>query len=262
MKVSKDIVEKRRQDIMKEIQDNSYMSVEDLAIKYNVSPITIRRDLQYWEDQGAIERYYGGASLLQAYIEEDEQSYQRNRHMRAIAKRAAYFIEDGDVIFINSSITAIMIIDYIKYKKVTIITNNARAINYNPDESVTILFTGGEVRFPKKSITGDLALSTINSISANKCFIGCSGLTKDSVSTGFVKEALINKAMINRTKGKKFLLCDHTKIGLSYSFDYATFSDCDYLITDNLANKEIINNIKENFNNFNIVEVEPLKHGQ
>lgn len=262
MKVSKDIVDKRRQDVMKAIQENNSMNVEDLATKFNVSPITIRRDLQYWEEQGAIERFYGGASLLQAFIEEDEESYQRNRYMRSIAKRAAYFIEDGDVVFINSSITAIMIINYVKYKNVTVITNNARAINYNPDEGVTVLFTGGEVRFPKKSITGDLALSTINSITANKCFIGCSGLTKDSVSTGFVKEASINKAMLQRTKGKKFLLCDHTKFGLSYSFDYARFSECDYLITDVLANKETINSIKENFNNISIIEVEALKQGQ
>lgn len=262
MKVNKEIVDKRRQEIMKAIQENNYMSVEDLTKRFNVSPITIRRDLQYWEDKGAIERYYGGASLLQAFIEEDEESYQRNRYMRSIAKRAAHFIEDGDVVFVNSSITAIMIINYIKYKKVTIITNNARAINYNPDKGVTILFTGGEVRFPKKSITGDLALSTINSITANKCFIGCSGLTKDSVSTGYVKEALINKAMIQRTKGKKFLLCDHTKFNLSFSFDYAKFSDCDYLITDVLANKDIINHIKENYDNFNVVEVEALKYGQ
>ena len=48
---------------------------------------------------------------------------------------------------------------------------------FNPDENVTVLFTGGELRFPKKSMTGDLAIQTINSITANKCFIGCSGLT-------------------------------------------------------------------------------------
>ena len=261
MKVSRDIVNKRREEVMKAIQGNSHMSVEELAEKFNVSTITIRRDLQFWEDKGAIERYYGGASLLQAFVEEDEESYQRNRYMRAIAKRAASFVEDGDVIFVNSSLTATMIINYIKYKKVTIITNNARAINYNPDENVTVLFTGGEVRFPKKSLTGDLALSTVNSISANKCFMGCSGLSIDGITTGNVKEATINKAMMAHTKGMKFLLCDHTKFNLNYSYIYSDFTDCDYLITDVLADKNICQHLIDNYD-LKIIEVDALKQGQ
>ena len=104
MKVSKDLVDKRRQEVMKLIQENNFMSVEELLKHFDVSPATLRRDLQYWESLGAIERNYGGAALLQAFIEEDEETYQRRRYMKAIAKRAAMFVEDGDIIFINSYI--------------------------------------------------------------------------------------------------------------------------------------------------------------
>ena len=168
------------------------------------------------------------------------------------------FIDDGDVVFINSSMTAVMIIDYLKYKHVTIITNNAKAINYNPDENVTVLFTGGELRFPKKSMTGDLAVQTINSITANKCFIGCSGLTSEGISTANVKETLVNKTMLQRTKGKKFVLCDHTKVGLNFAFRYATFDGIDYLITDVDADKDVISHISRH-NKINIIKEEPLQ---
>ena len=258
MKVSKALVDKRRQEVMKLIQENNFMSVEDLQKQFGVSAATMRRDLQYWENLGAIERNYGGAALLQAFIEEDEETYRRSRYMKAIAKRAAMFVEDGDVIFVNSSMTAVMIIEYIRYKHVTIITNNAKAINYNPDENVTVLFTGGELRFPKKSMTGDLAVQTINSITANKCFIGCSGLTMEGISTANVKETLVNKTMLQRTKGKKFVLCDHTKVGLNFAFRYATFDGIDYLITDVDANKNVINYIAKH-NKVNIICEEPLQ---
>ena len=120
MKVSKAIVDKRRNEIMKTIQENNSISVDDLVEKYDVSAVTIRRDLQYWEDMGAIVRNYGSASLIQEFVD-DNKNYDRFRYMKAIAKRAALFVEDNDVIFINTSMTAIMMIDYIKYKNVTII---------------------------------------------------------------------------------------------------------------------------------------------
>lgn len=64
MKVSKAIVNDRRIKIMRLIEEKRSVSVDELVEKYHVSPITIRRDLQYWEDKGAIIRNYGGASLI------------------------------------------------------------------------------------------------------------------------------------------------------------------------------------------------------
>lgn len=256
MKVSKAIVDKRRNEIMKTIQENNSISVDDLVEKYDVSAVTIRRDLQHWEDMGAIVRNYGSASLIQEFVD-DNKNYDRFRYMKAIAKRAALFVEDNDVIFINTSMTAIMMIDYIKYKNVTIITNNAKAINSHPDGQVEIIFTGGEVRYPKNSMVGDIALKAVNSINANKCFIGCSGLSKNGASTGLIKETSINKAMIEHTKGKKFLLCDHTKIGLDYNYRYCGLNDVNTLITDVEVDDEVLEELA-NDSKVEIIKVEPL----
>lgn len=241
---------------MKAIQENNFISVDELVSRFNVSAVTVRRDLQYWEDKGAIERNYGGASLIQEFVS-DNSLYDRFRYMKAIAKRAALYVEDNDVIFVNSSMTAVAVIDYIKNKNVTIITNNAKAINNHPDSNAVIMLTGGEVRYPKNSLTGEIALKTISSINANKCFIGCSGLTSAGISTGLMKETMINKSMIDHTKGKRFVLCDHTKVGLDFNFNYSGFDGIDYLITDTKADNATLDEIKENYN-INIIKVEPL----
>lgn len=256
MKVSKDIVNQRRIDIMKAIEENNFITVEELVKKFNVSPVTVRRDLQYWEDQGAIIRNYGGASLIQAFVQDND--YAKTRFMKSIAKRAALYIEDGDVIFINSSMTAIMVMDYIKGKKVTIITNHIKAAS-DLDDGITLVYTGGEVKYPRNSMTGDFTLATLNNITASKCFIGCSGLREENVSTGIMKEMLINQTMLNKTAGQKFILCDHTKVGLDYNFHYGDYKEIDYLITDINADKKIISKIKDKYPNMNIIEVEPLK---
>ncbi len=257
MKVSKDIVDKRREELLKVVQSNQFISVEELVSMFDVSAVTIRRDLQYWEERCAIERSYGGAAILQEYFNASE-DYERSKYLLAIARRAALYVEDNDVIFINSSMTAVSMINYIHKKNVTIITNNAKAIYSNPDENITIMFTGGEVRYPKHSMTGDITLKTLQSIYANKCFIGCSGLSKNGVSTGFIKETFINKLMLDHTKGSKFILCDHNKIGLDYSFNSCTLDDMDYILTDTLVDESKLSEISSR-TKAEIIKVEPLK---
>ena len=256
MKVSKDIVNHRRIDIMKTIEEYNFITVEDLVKKFAVSPVTIRRDLQYWEDQGAVARNYGGVSLIQAFVEDSD--YAKTRFMKGIAKIAALYIEDGDVIFLNSSKTAIMVMDFIKDKKVTIITNHIKAYS-NLGDNITLIYTGGEVKYPRSSMTGDFTLAALNNITANKCFIGCSGLTDNCVSTGVMHEMLINQTMLNKTVGQKFILCDHTKVGLDYNFHYGDYSDIDYIVTDIEADKKILESIKKKHSQINIVEAEPMK---
>lgn len=255
MKNSKTIIQNRRNEIMKIIQTDKKVNVIELSELFKVSPLTIRRDLQYWEDKGAVIRNYGGASLVQEFIEDKD--YDRKRNLTAIAKKAASYIEDGDVVFINSSTTALMILEYIKDKHVTIITNNAKAINYTPDHYVTIVATGGEIRYPKNSMTGEFAQSMLNRVIANKCVIGCSGLTAEGISTGLMKETLINQIMMKRTKGLRIVLCDSSKFGIEYSFPYATFDDIDILIADTKADEDIICEIQTNYNT-EVILVEPL----
>ena len=126
MKMTKEVVDTRRKKIMQEIQVKGTVNVDDLASELNVTPLTIRRDLQYWEDMGAVERFYGGAKLVQNFVENDVDPNEAYKH--AIAKYAATFVEDGDTIFINTSSTALLVIKYIVGKRVTIITNNGKAI--------------------------------------------------------------------------------------------------------------------------------------
>jgi len=62
---------KRQQRILQLLQENHEMSVEDLSKELEVSEITIRRDLQQFEDQGVVERFYGGARFLTGKIKQE-----------------------------------------------------------------------------------------------------------------------------------------------------------------------------------------------
>ena len=175
MKTKNILVASRRKSVLKEVQAKIEVSVDDLAEQFQVSPLTIRRDLQYWEDKGLVHRFYGGAKIIQ-HLESKDPTKSNEPYKHAIAKYAAQYVKDNDVLFINTSSTALLLLSYIKGKRVTVVTNNGKAIFIDHDPMITIVLCGGELRFPKESMVGDFALNNLNKVTVNKCFLGCSGI--------------------------------------------------------------------------------------
>ncbi len=245
MKVDYETVKKRRDDMMTLIQKLGTISVHQLSQEFSISEITVRRDLQYWEDRGAIVSSYGGAKLVQQMVDNDDVSFTNNLYKHAIAKYAAGFVDNYDTIFINTSSTALLIIRYIRGKYCTIITNNAKAVDVEHDEKVQIILTGGELRYPKETMVGDFALNNITRVNAKKCFLGCSGISaRYGISTAIMMESSTNEAMLAHTQGKRYIVCDHTKIGLRHDFMTSEISMVDTIITDIAADSNEVEELR------------------
>ena len=219
-----------------------------MAKRFNVSALTIRRDLEMFEKQGFVNRFYGGAKVIDGAIAEDPAKKSKKvltgddetetKERLRVAKLAATLVEDGDTIFINSSRTAIAMISCIHKKKVTVITNNGHALELPRDVGVTIVLTGGEATKGKCSLLGDVALSTIKKIKADKCFIGVSGVSTDGkISTAVLQETMINKLMIAQTKHEVVILADGSRIGKANNFVIGDVSKITHIVTDKRANK-------------------------
>ena len=259
MKVDYEIVQQRRDDIMMIIQKLGNVTVKQLMNDFNVSEITIRRDLQYWEDRGAIIRYHGGAKIVQHMVNHDNSDFTNERYKHAIAKKAASYIEDGDTVFMNTSSTALLIPQYIMNKRCTIITNNAKMVLVKHSPLISIVLTGGELRYPKEAMVGDFALNNLHKIRANKCFLGCSGMSSTSgITTAIFSETAINETMVRNTLGSIFIVCDYTKIGQTHNYISANVNKLNYLITDINASDEELSKIQDANPKIIIHKVEPL----
>ncbi|MFA5471419.1 MAG: DeoR/GlpR family DNA-binding transcription regulator [Acholeplasmataceae bacterium] len=246
MKNSKITIEKRREQILKIVEYQTNVTVDELAKRLQTSAITIRRDLDYFEQKNLIERYHGGASINKVNFTTNIFSSSLTLNKHAIAKAAARFVEDGDTIFINTSSTALLMIEYIKAKQVTIITNNGKAIFAKGNENLYIVLTGGELRMPKESLVGDFAMNNLNRVKATKCFLGCSGISKEGgFTTAVLQEVAINEMMLKNTTGLKFVLADVNKVGKTHSFLSGSISDLDYLITDTTSVKEEVEKLRK-----------------
>lgn len=243
MKRERIYVENRRKQILEILKYNPEVRVDELAKKLEVSLITIRRDLQYLEDKNYLKRFYGGAkSTKQPETTMDAESLYRD----LIARYAARFVSDEDSLFINTSRTALAILPYISCNNVTVITNNGRAIACEYDENVSVILTGGELRHPKEAMVGDFALRNLQTVFANKAFIGCSGIAPlTGMTTENANEVKSNELMIQNAIEDVYLLADHTKVGKNSCFTSAPIEKITHLITDELASKEVLDRIRE-----------------
>lgn len=244
MKRERALVDSRRMKVLEALKNNGHVKVIDLAEEFNVSPLTIRRDLQFLEGNKKLERFYGGAAIINDTItqQEDEVSYYR----KLIAKYAATLLDEGDTIFINTSSTALQMIRYIQDKRITVITNNGKAIYTDHSPKISIILTGGEIREMKEAMVGEFAANNLERVSAKKSFLGCTGVSVETgMTTELLNEVNINQLMLKRVSGPTYILADHTKLGRNSSFVSCSVSHIQNIITDELANPLIVNALRE-----------------
>lgn len=254
MKRSQENIHNRRDKLFHLLLEHGSINVADAAELLNVSQLTIRRDLDFFEEKRLIDKYYGGAKLVDKSSPID--ANQRLELIKQeIAKKAAEFVASGDVIFINTSSTATYLLKYLENKEVTVITNNAKVLRSIISPNTSIIFTGGELRSPKHSMVGDYALQMLDSIKSTNNFLGASGVNlKEGMSTSVHSEVSINKKMIERTNGGSFLLVDHTKFSHNARFFVDEISAFTTIITDDLVEQELIEEFKHK-TGINIVQV-------
>lgn len=245
MKRERSVIESRRKKILEMMENKPEVRVDELSEILEVSPITIRRDLQYLEDNKQLVRFYGGAAPSFAVGGRDfEDEVQMYRAL--IARYAASLVQDEDTIFINTSSTALQLVDYLKGKHVTVITNNGKALYDNPVSGVNIILTGGELRHPKEAMVGDFALRNLQTVYAKKTFIGCSGFSLEcGMTTENANEVNINQLMAEHSLEVTYILADHTKIGKNSSFISCDIDKVTNLITDEKAPAEICDALRE-----------------
>jgi Transcriptional regulators of sugar metabolism len=243
MKRAREFVENRRKSIMKMIEEMPKVKVEELAYHFQVSPMTIRRDLQHLEDKKKLVRFYGGATSSGEEMSKEMRELQLCR--TKIAQYAASLVERGDSLFINTSKNAMQILEYIDKDQVTVMTNNGKAIHTNHHPGVSVILTGGELRYPKEAMVGEFAIRNLQKVYAKKAFIGCTGISPEGgITTEIANEVNINELMIERITGECYILADHRKIGRNSSFKTCGISKIKNLITDEKADPEVIKELR------------------
>jgi DeoR family fructose operon transcriptional repressor len=242
------ISQKRQNKIMEYLQAAGEVSVNEISTEFNVTPITIRRDLDALSEKGMLERIHGGAILTKKLRDEALFTEKGIRHISEksrIGKAAAALINENDTVFLNSGSTTLEVLKNLKGKNVRVITNNVAAINVERDPLVELFLVGGEYREASRSLIGDLAQETLSHVISSCTILGANGISKSFGLTSSVQqETSVNRLMVERCHGPVIVLADSSKIGIVSNFPTATIDQVSILITDEKADKEQISSFE------------------
>ncbi|MCU7746778.1 DeoR/GlpR family DNA-binding transcription regulator [Priestia megaterium] len=239
---------KRIQQIQEYVLKHQSVSLDDLGTVFGVSKTTIRRDIRKLISEGMIQKVYGGVAISHAKLESFNERKARNPiQKRLIAKTAADYVENGDVIFIDSGTTTLEMITFLKTKQVTIITNNLdiiiKALHF---ENLTVISTGGLLERDTKSFSSYSHADSFKKYNFDKVFMASTGV---SISNGVTNSSPIEsgiKETIVKGNADVFLLVDHTKLDKYAMVTYCGLKEVDYLITDNFLDENYQDFAKEN----------------
>ena len=228
----------RRQRILGILREELIIRGTRLSALLDVSEMTIRRDLDVLEKQGLVERTHGGAILRQERVD-GKFFYHRSRRQnpgqkQSIAQRAASLIEPNDVVYIGEGYTASQIIRHVDpHGSLTVFTNNLGVLPEIGEMAAEIILLPGVYDVDTQSLAGPLTLEMIQQIHAAKVFLGADGLSLSAgMTTPNLDIAVIERSMIQNTRGKVIVMAEHAKFGLVAQVAVAPLRRIDVIITN------------------------------
>ena len=233
----------RREKIQEYLSVHQIARTSDLMELLKSSEATVRRDLEWLEQKGFLERTHGGAVLNQRVMV-DPEFQQRIKNFpeekQLIGKLAASLIEEGDIVFVNSGSTAAQVLQFIPHNpRITVFTNNVSALVDIADPGFHLHLIGGEFHARSNALGGRFALETLNMVYANKAILGVDGLSiKHGCTVPNNPDAEVIRKMIARTKGQVIVVTDHSKWGAVSNFPVASINEVNKLVTDDGLNKQ------------------------
>ena len=235
MKNNQRAVHARRQNILQMVLDAGEITVADIAQAHNISDMTVRRDLQYLENQKLIWRTHGGANSMEKARELKRFGEEITLCREKISEYAARFVNDGDTLFINGSRTALNLLKYVGKRRIVVYTNNGWSVGEHYPEGVTVCLTGGELR--NHVMVGEYVMRYLLSITVKKIFIGCAAVYDDGeFRYDIPTEIGINEAMhsklVKRSEYENF-------------YGSSTYERQITLITDDRSDKATLAKLRE-----------------
>jgi DeoR/GlpR family transcriptional regulator of sugar metabolism len=236
--MSKTLIPAQRRDRIQEyLAINRIARTSDLCDILEASEATVRRDLEWLEQEGVLERTHGGAIISQRVV--FEPGYQQRAEVnpdekRAIGALAASLIEKDDIVFINSGTTTTQVIRHLRGDpSISIFTNNLSGALEVGEPAFQYYLVGGEFQPRSNSLAGRFAIENLGQVYANKAILGIDGVSaKHGCTVPSNAEAEIIRQMIKHTKGEIIIVADHSKWGVVSNFQIAAIEEVSKLVTD------------------------------
>ena len=227
----------RKNEILAKLRAEQRVLVSELALHYNVTEETIRRDLDKLEKEGYATKTYGGA--IWGNSTKTDLSYTiRNKTnveaKNAIATLICDLVEDGDHLMIDDSSTSLYIAKKLKEKKaLTVITNSVElVVELSGVEGWTIMLTGGRLKPESLALVGGQTQQSLAMFHVDKVIMSCKGIDLDAGVTDSSEFHSQTKQSMLRAAKKRILALDGSKFDKISFVNIAPLTAYDAVVTN------------------------------
>ncbi|HJT75569.1 MAG TPA: DeoR/GlpR family DNA-binding transcription regulator [Gemmataceae bacterium] len=229
------LVEERRQRVLDLVSKQGFISLADLAQTVRVSESTVRRDLDYWHQQGIVKRTHGGAIYVgdgSALPALDERTGSQTEEKRALARAAAARVRDGDAILLDGGTTTLEVARLLVGRSLQVVTNSLPIANLFASSRETDLVMLGGYVYPKTGVAlGPQTVRMMEDVHVHQAILSVGGIT----AKGFFNSNLLlveTERGMMRCADEVVVVADHTKFGRQALAFLCELSAVDTLIVD------------------------------
>lgn len=233
---------KRRERITELLHEQEEVSVRELAEKFAVSEMTIRRDFHLLEEQGIAQVHYGGATLQNRHQKVQDFAFRQDKLYQSklcIARRAAAEIREGDVLFLDASTTIALMLRFVANLNLTIVTTSLAVMEAaHQNRRIKLYMAPGMYQELYGGPMDHATAEYVSRFHYDKAFFGASAVDAAfGASAAWEIEGVV-KRCVSRNADLQYLLADHSKFGKKNLMKYGEIDAYEAIFTDDALEPE------------------------
>lgn len=254
----------RRHEIMKMLEMKHQVTIVELAEKFDVSQMTIRRDLDLLQTEGKIQRSHGGAVKVRRFMgaDYDQRASENQMEKMSIAKEAVKHIQDGMSIILDAGTTVAAMVDELEqFKNLNIITRDLHTALLLSNEqrfgSFDVYCTGGRISKWAYSLDGIYTEKMLGSVTVDVAFMTCEAISHVKGVMAWSPVLVGARQSVMNAASKNILLADSSKFSYTSFAVFANLDSFDEIITDSKLDECEVNIYRDMGYSLSIVPVIP-----
>jgi DeoR/GlpR family transcriptional regulator of sugar metabolism len=226
----------RRERIAETVLGREAVAARELATLFDVSLMTVHRDLDELERQGVLRKIRGGATPQPSSLFESNVRYRlatARAEKDSLARHVLGSIEPGQAVLLDDATTTLALARLLPgIAPLTVITNSRPAIDllYGQPE-IRLIALGGEYFASHDSFMGVLCEDALGSVRADVFFMSTSAVSA-GVAWHQEQVTVSAKRAMLRAATRRILLIDHHKLGKTALHQLAPLTAFDLIVVD------------------------------
>jgi DeoR family fructose operon transcriptional repressor len=224
----------RLAEILQLLKEHTSASIGEIAEKFSVSEMTVRRDIQKLAETGQVIRIPGGARIERWRGMEHtfvERLQKMSPAKSSIGEAAAALVRDGESVVLDSGTTTLYIARQLRARQnITVFTFSLAVLEELASvDSVRVELTGGVYRASSHDLIGHAVGEYLSSICADRVIFGAAAV---SLTRGVMVHDPDAQRELLRAGKQRVLVVDSSKIGIEATYRLCGIEDCDLILTD------------------------------